>query len=111
MLRLEGQQPITPQDVDKLVCAQQWIQEKCPERDNNGCTDKSTLCLACKLCKLVKNLMTHSCTTKKGGCHDPDSKKKRTPVQLADSTICAKEFPKPEAASAYFSSEGRWCYR
>ena len=111
MLRLEGEQPITPDDVDKLVCARRWIQEKCPLGLNGGCVDESTLCQACKLRILVTSLMTHSCTKKTGGCRDSGSRKKPNQLQLVDPRVCAKGFPKPTIASTYYSSDGRWCYK
>jgi hypothetical protein len=82
MLRLEGDQPITAQDVDKLVCARQWIKEMCPQRNNGGCDNETTMCHACKLQKLVCSLMTHSCQSTQGGCRNPDSNRRPTPAQL-----------------------------
>jgi hypothetical protein len=75
MLQLKGEQPITPQDIDKLVCARAWIREICPQSENGGCSNESTLCISCKLRKLVTTLMTHSCRKAEGGCRDPNCKK------------------------------------
>jgi len=95
LIRLEGAQPVTANEIDALVSARLFHSERCTQAMDANCE-----CTAHTLYRIVRRFNLHDC--RRGRCL-------KAGAVIGD--VCSKSFPKPVMESSTLGPDGRWSYR